>query len=213
MAANVHAGLDHLYTQVLSTVPRNHTFEQVIGTIMLLREPFSITSLGYLLHIEAINILLALIGIQSILMIPGDDDEPVRLFHTSLRDFMTTQSRSGDYFVDPAAGHLLIAIDCLRLLTVPPKDIIFEGEVETYACKNWCSHVNEALIGGGPNLLDSPSGGSLVSYLIDLLSGHFDCWVNTVIFHDLRGRTTLDVLESVVSTLSVSPVVPLFCGL
>lgn len=99
MALDLHTGLDHLYSQVISTVPRSDTFKRVIDTIMLLRSPFSITSLGSLLQLEAADILIALVGIQSILMIPECDDEPVLLLHTSLRDFMTTKSRAGGFFV------------------------------------------------------------------------------------------------------------------
>jgi hypothetical protein len=209
MVSNSSADLDHLYTQILSSVHRSETFERTIGTIMRLKSPLSITSLAYLLQLESINILQALIGIQSILMIPGSDDEPVRLFHTSLRDFMTTKSRSGDFFVDPTVGHFVIANGCLRALTIPPKTITFVGELQGYSCINWCHHFCESLIGGESTFLDPSLGGSLMNLLTHFVTESFDCWINTLILHSAMGAT-LEILEFVLSTLRVSILFHLF---
>jgi hypothetical protein len=206
-----HTGLDVLYTQVLSTVPRGGTSDRVVGTIMLLKSPLSITSLGYLLCLDSTNILLVLLRIQSILMIPVDDNEPVRLFHTSLRDFMTTKSRSKDFCVDPPVVHFIIATGCLKVLTVRPKDIIFDGELEVYACRNWCYHFLEGLREVEYNLVDSSLGGCPMSCLTQLLAEFsFDYWVNTLILHS-NMETILDILNSELPTSRVSVVFHLLC--
>jgi len=83
-ALMVDVGLDTLYAQVISDAPRDRNFEQVIGTIMLLRAPLSITAVGELLRLEPEYIVQTLLGIQSILMIPGDNDQHIHLLHTSL---------------------------------------------------------------------------------------------------------------------------------
>ncbi|KIM72955.1 hypothetical protein PILCRDRAFT_15647 [Piloderma croceum F 1598] len=101
VALSAHAGLDPLYAQVLSAAPCSHEFERVMGTILLLTSNMSVTALGHLLQLDPADILEALLGIQSILMIPGDDDQPVQLFHTSLRDFLTSKPRLGGFFINP----------------------------------------------------------------------------------------------------------------
>src|ERR1700733_6339915 len=62
------SGLDTLYSQVLSKVPRGNNISRVVGTVMLLGEPLSITYLGYLLQLDAADVLQALLGLQSVLL-------------------------------------------------------------------------------------------------------------------------------------------------
>jgi hypothetical protein len=135
-ALAAEANLDTLYQQILSAAVPNHNFNRVIGTIILLRESFSITSLRDLLRLQAELIVQALLGTQSIIMIPGDDDQPIQLIHTSLRDFLTMHSCSGEYFVDPLMRHLFITADCLAAMMVWPKDgVVYDGG-QKYACSN-----------------------------------------------------------------------------
>jgi hypothetical protein len=97
-ALDTHDGLDPLYMQVLMAARRGQHFERVLGTIMLLVQPLPIAEVACLLQIDVDIIPLTLLGIQSVLIIPKDNNESVRLYHTSLRDFLTTRDRSGDQF-------------------------------------------------------------------------------------------------------------------
>jgi hypothetical protein len=199
IALAAHAGLDPLYAQVLSAAPRGDVLKRIIGTILFLKSELSITSLGHLLQLDTADILQTLMGVQSILKIPGDDDQPVRLFHTSLRDFLTSTPRSGDFFIDPPARHLDILLDCLKLLLIPPDaDIFFRGEASEYACNNWCHHFNEWLILGNESHDDS-----VTSYLKTFVSESFDYWVNTLL---IKGslRRMLDILHRSLLMLKVS---------
>ncbi|KIK02793.1 hypothetical protein K443DRAFT_5823 [Laccaria amethystina LaAM-08-1] len=85
-------GLDPLYKQVLSSASPTPAFHRVIGTIMILLTNQSIESLSLLLDIQAGEIVFELLKVQSIVKIPGDDNKPIMLYHTSLRDFLTTKS-------------------------------------------------------------------------------------------------------------------------
>jgi hypothetical protein len=173
--------------------------KRVIGTILLLKSDLSITSLGHLLQLDTADILQALLGVQSILMIPGNDDQPVRLFHTSLRDFLTSKPRSGDFFIDPPARHLDILLDCLKLMLIPPDtDIFFRGEASEYACNNWCHHFDQWLILGNESHDDS-----LTSYLTNFVSESFDYWVNTLLIKGSLGDM-LDMLHRIRLMLKVS---------
>jgi NACHT domain len=203
IALTAHAGLDPLYTQVLSAAPCGPHFKQVINTIILLKSPPSITFLGNLLQLEAADVLQALLGIQSILMIPGDNDHSIQLFHTSLRDFLTTESRSDAFFIGPA-GHIDIMIDCLEVMLIPPEDgIFFAGNAQEYACNNWCYHFDQAMIKGGYNLIDSPTVGSLMSCLKHFFSHSFDMWINTLILKS-KSVKVLNAMGAMLWKLKVS---------
>jgi hypothetical protein len=171
IALGAHAGLDPLYTQVLSAGAHCHIFKRVLGTIMLLAYPVSIISLGHLLQLETADILRALLRIQSIVLIPEDDEQPVQLFHTSLRDFLTSQPRSGKFFIDPPICHTSIAIDCLKLMAVSLKrDSVFRGAVSEYVCGNWCHHLHQSLIERGNNFLNPSFKYSVLSCLTNFKS-------------------------------------------
>ena len=169
---------------------------------MLLRSPLPITFLGHLLQLSAEAIVGSLWGIQSILMIPGNDDEPIQLFHTSLRDFLVAQERSSSFYINPPTRHLWIVIDCLKVMKIQPQGIIFRGG-QRYACLNWCYHVRQGLgESGGDCSFDLGLVTSLTSYLEDFASQALDFWVNTIIYEE-GWNFLLNLLYSGLSPLKV----------
>jgi hypothetical protein len=203
-ALTVDAGLDTLYSQVLSVASHTKNTKRVIGTIMLLNDLLPITSLACLLQLETADVIQALLGLQSILLIPSDDNQPVRLFHTSLRDFLTAQPRSGAFFIDPPTRHLCIVIHCLKAITIPPEHVIFYDKEQKYAGLNWCNHLLRGLTDiGGTHILHSQLGASFMSSVVDFASGSLDFWVNTVIA-DADLPAMLHTLASVLLRLQVS---------
>jgi hypothetical protein len=197
----VDVGLDSLYTQVLSAAPWNENSDHVVGTVILLTHPLSVTALGHLLQLENYMVLQVLLGIQSIVLILADDHQPVQLFHTSFRDFMTVKSRSDNYFVDPPTRNLSIATDCLKVMQAGFEDTIFMGEVQEYACFNWIHHLGNALTQGGSHFLDlSSSNNSLLTHLTAFKGQPFDCWINTLILHGKTG--TLQYMRQLVLRVS-----------
>jgi hypothetical protein len=107
-ALQSHSGLNPLYTQVLQSMSHSHHFMHVLQTIITIPEPFSIMDLAHFLQIEGGDVIHALQGVQSIIMVPKDDERPVRLFHTSLQDFLTTLAHSHDFFINPVTSHLVL---------------------------------------------------------------------------------------------------------
>jgi cytidylate kinase len=201
-ALTAEAGLDALYKQVLLDAPRDENFERVIGTVILLRTSLSITFLAHLLRLRAEDVVQALLGTQSIIMIPGDDDQPIQLFHTSLRDFLVAQPRSGEFFIDPPTRHFCIAINCMTVILMQPEQGIFFGRQQKYSCFNWCYHIYEGLISGGKYVCDALSCTSLVKYLEDFASQSLHFWVNTLLLYD--SDQELDMLDSLLLVLNVS---------
>ena len=208
VALEAHAGLDPLYTQVLSAAPRNDHFAPVISTIMLLKQPLPINALGDLLQLESHKIVQALLGVQSILMIPGDDNQAVQLFHTSLRDFLIKEERSKAFFIHSPTWHLFIGAQCLKAILLPQKEGLFlVGQASIYATRNWSHHIHGALTWGGDQSLSSSLNASLASHISSFASQHttFRLWINTIllVYYGKR-EEILQELHAVLSRLKVS---------
>ncbi|KIM84580.1 hypothetical protein PILCRDRAFT_388485 [Piloderma croceum F 1598] len=202
IALTAHAGLDPLYTQILSSVSHGEDFKRIITTLTLLKSPLSVTSLGRLLQLETVDILHNLLEVQSILRIPSHDDQPILPYHASLRDFLTRESRSGDFFIDPPSGHIIIATKCLKVLEAFPEDgCFFIGEVQKYACNNWCYHLHQALIEEGDSHINLLADGFLMSCLTTFSTQSLQFWINTLI---LRHQwQVLGVLHSLILKLEM----------
>ena len=149
VAMKVHKGVDPLYDHVLSEARKYDNFEQVIGAIVYLRRPLTISELGWLLQLESSSIRLALRGCQSIFTIPGVDSDSVRPYHASLRDFLTDGNRAKSHFLHPMKHHAFILVDCLKSMAINLENS-GEGDVDLeYAHQNWCHHFSLALLHHG----------------------------------------------------------------
>jgi hypothetical protein len=99
-------GLDSLYAQTLARSQNLPHFRAIISTLALLVWPLSIAGIADLLGIETYEVIRVLLNLQAILHVPGTDEEgEVTLCHTSLLDFLTTESRSGPFLI-PHSFHL-----------------------------------------------------------------------------------------------------------
>ncbi|KAJ2927978.1 hypothetical protein H1R20_g9100, partial [Candolleomyces eurysporus] len=96
-------GLDDLYAQTLARSQNLPHLRTIIATIAFLIQPLPIVGIAKLLGIEAFEVVQVLLNLQAIVHVPGTDEQgDVTLFHRSLRDFLTTESRSGCFFVPPS---------------------------------------------------------------------------------------------------------------
>jgi hypothetical protein len=188
-ALAAESGLDELYKQVLSNAPRDHNFGRVIGTIMLLSYPLSVMLLAQLLRLRPEDIVVTLLGTQSIIMIPEADDKDIRLLHTSLRDLLISQPRSGEFYINPSTRHWSITADCLTLIVIRPENDIFHGGVQRYASLNWCYHLRQSSINERDDILEP-----LHSLTQDF---SFDFWINTLLLEGSNGALNdLDLMLS-----------------
>ncbi|KAJ2936890.1 hypothetical protein H1R20_g206, partial [Candolleomyces eurysporus] len=101
LALKMNPGLDGLYAQTFARSEHLPHFLDIISTIALLEEPLPTSGIAELLGMSTYKVVDVLVNLQAIIQVPGTDDIPVTLFHTSLRDFLTTQSRSGRFFAHP----------------------------------------------------------------------------------------------------------------
>jgi hypothetical protein len=171
---------------------------------MTVSEQLSVKDLACIFQVETGDVVHALLGVQSILIVPEDDDQPPRPFHTSLRDFLTTRARSGAFFINPSTRHLSIASDCLTAMTACKGDVIFERGGLRFAACHWIHHLLCAIQEEGANhLLCSQDGAVTMNSLMNFVSFSFDSWLNSII-HQVKIVQITEDLDKVISLLNAS---------
>ncbi|KAJ2928105.1 hypothetical protein H1R20_g8997, partial [Candolleomyces eurysporus] len=134
---NMNPGLDTLYAKTLSRSQHLPYFFDVISTLALLFEPLPIVGIAELLGIKSFEVVRVLVNLQAIIHIPGTDDLPITLCHTSLRDFLTTESRSGRFFAPPSY-HLYLLYRCFTVYRWPPDTV-----AALYAVNYFAEHIEQ----------------------------------------------------------------------
>ena len=140
----------------------------------------TISFLSSLLNLLLEEVIHELLRVQSIIKIPGHDDEPIMLYHTSLWDFLSIESQSEKYFIDPSLQHLHLAIHCLKHLAEHPPEDFFEGDMADYACFNWPIHIVLAFQKQASNV-DKTMMSSLETLIEVLLTCQAKTWYNTIL--------------------------------
>jgi hypothetical protein len=169
--------LDEIYTTVLKqSVALEYTDEEkdeafrmlriTLGGIVILFSSLSALSLSTLLDFEKTDMDQTLSDLHSILDIPKDQSQPLRLHHPSFRDYLLNNSRcmDQDLWVDEKQAHQVLATSCIRLMSTSLKQYIcgvhapgtlisdvensrvkqsLSAEVQ-YACLYWIEHVQRS---------------------------------------------------------------------
>jgi hypothetical protein len=220
--------LEKIYTTVLKqSVAPEYTDEEkeeaynmlrtTLGSIVVLLSPLSTPSLSRLLDIRKEVVNQTLNDLHSVLDIPKDQSQPLRLHHPSFRDYLLNNERCEDQnlWVDKKQAHQLLADSCIRIMSNSLKQDIcgagapgtFVADVESaqveqfltpedqYACRYWIQHV----VGSG----DQPRDNDQVHCF---LQGHFLHWLEALgwIGKISDGVHAIAALESFVS-VSISP--------
>ncbi|RAK99592.1 uncharacterized protein BO80DRAFT_465924 [Aspergillus ibericus CBS 121593] len=201
---NEESKLDGTYLPVLQKIPTHGgkrkemiigEFHQVVGTIIILESPLSITSLSEILGLSARVINTRLSRLHAVLNIPGDDAMPVGLFHLSFRDFLLdpeTREKT-DFWVDGGRAHQNLTTKSLELMHRKLKTNIcclpYEGFKRTgintetigqpvshyippeleYSCRYWTRHLA---------LCESPI--ALLDNVHSFLQEHFLHWAEAL---------------------------------
>ncbi|WAO94531.1 NACHT domain-containing protein [Fusarium falciforme] len=93
-------------------------FRDVVGTIVLLQEPLSISTLSCLADIPERVISGILRPLHSVLSVPISPREPIRMLHLSFHDFLVDKEmhETDPFWVDDQETHERIVTRCLDLL-------------------------------------------------------------------------------------------------
>ncbi|KAJ3544477.1 hypothetical protein NMY22_g2767 [Coprinellus aureogranulatus] len=143
LALEANPGIDSVYTEVLSRAQYLPHFRTVVSTLALLGRPLSISAMSIFLNLATYDIIRVLVPLQGIFQVPGRDDLPVTVFHTSLRDYLLDESRSAAFYAAPS-HHAYLVHRCMEILfgTEPTT----KAECNVYAMIYWAEHLRAALV-------------------------------------------------------------------
>ena len=169
------SGVDQLYAKVLEqaflAVRADNSqgylrFRTVVGTILVIFNPLPIQGLSELLGCSTHHIRSTIRSIHSLLRVPENTEDPIRIFHKSFPDFLMDPDRCQDkqFYVEPAAYHTEVLLSCLRLMEKRLKKNICNlddyavlsevkdlstkkkahiGDALEYVCQFWTRHLLE----------------------------------------------------------------------
>ena len=184
-----------MYKEIIEEFWEDDLFPTVFATIMILRTPLSVAGLASLLDLTVSEIFIEIFKIQSILVIPADDNTPVDVVHTSLRDFAISQKRSGTLTVTPR-NQLVTANHCLNIMSTQSEEVAFQGGAAIYAVKHWVTHLGLAL--------EDPDFDSLLPVLKSFVAQSFKTWFNSLL-NKGKYSNAESQLAAVIERAKVSP--------
>lgn len=94
-------------------------FQKIIGVIILLASPLSLSALAGFLEMPEDDISTLLDSFHSVLTIPSDPDLPIRTLHLSFHDYLVderTKKHMPRFWVDTTEKHEYIARQCLTIM-------------------------------------------------------------------------------------------------
>nr|RBQ98910.1 hypothetical protein FVER53263_03204 [Fusarium verticillioides] len=146
-----------------------HEVKRIVGTIINLAIPLSSSALSRLIRIEQKTIDVRLDFLHSVLSIPSSSYEPIRMFHSSFRDYLMDPDIEGNPFqIEKQKLSRDLVGDCFQAMESLKTDVCHLGmpgvlrstlrpevidqclppEVQ-YACAYWIDHKKAAGIAPG----------------------------------------------------------------
>jgi len=219
--------LDNIYTTVLkqsvasgySDHERQELFSmlrQILGSIVILFSPLSTCSLSRLLYTPITEINQTLDDLHSVIDIPLQKMQPLRLHHPSFRDFLLNKDRcvNLNLWVDEKLAHQKLMEHCIQLMSTSlKKDICnaiipgtFTSEIDRskvdqalppelqYACLYWTQHLQKS----GAYLQDN-------EHVHQFLQNHFLNWFEALgwMQKTSEGITQIISLEATAAVSSI----------
>jgi AAA ATPase domain len=163
--------MDQLYLRILSQIfdaednVVMERFRSVLGNVLIIKDSLSISALKSLCYTdESADIVDLILQPLGSLLSGITQDFPVRPLHTSFRDFLTSPSRGGSFFIDISLHHNSLSRACLRVMKtelrfnicgletscvlnreIPDLAARVKNAIPThlsYACRFWANHLH-----------------------------------------------------------------------
>lgn len=209
--------LYELYEHIIATSygkappPLAEKLPKILGAIALAKESLSAATLASLLGYREYEVKNTLSGLRSVLHIPDDSLQPIRVVHPTFPEFLVRTREHGTstslptpdaFYVQPAQQHWFLFSRCLKVMSKLRCDMIdirypakFKSEIDgfstkvaaiitpdlSYACRYWADHLQGGV--GGGDVAD-------VSALFhDFFHRMLLCWIETCSLLDAMGRS------------------------
>ena len=172
----IYSQVDLLYLQILTASVGGRAdaaelcarFRKIVGAIILLQNPLSISALAHMLEHDEADLEGALSPLHSLLDVPSNHNQPIRIFHPSFRDFLLINERCQDtrFTVSEGRTHAQLALYCLKIMLKHLKrnicgvgdDTVLNSEIPNlesrlreyvppallYACQHWGDHLSQS---------------------------------------------------------------------
>ncbi|KAJ7767761.1 WD40-repeat-containing domain protein [Mycena metata] len=167
--------LDQLYTEILQRAHPN-MFDQyrrelktVLGCLLCVRNPISSLGLEKLLNLDKGRVREILLHLHSVVIVPDDDNQDIRLLHPSFFDFLTNPTRCliPDFTVRPEQQHTVLALSCLcamdeltrdpchigrpwllnsEVVDLPQRITTYIPAHIRYATRHWAHHISASVL-------------------------------------------------------------------
>ncbi|KAJ7220802.1 hypothetical protein GGX14DRAFT_493110 [Mycena pura] len=147
-AHSAFADLDALYRHILSANPNTGLVVRVLGAYFAIsartthsgQKP-SVRFLDALLDLPGGTARLALRGLHSVLHIPSSDDMGIRTHHASLYDYLTSETRAGEFYLDMGRQDFEVVLCCLRIVQESHLDPYrYADSIVSYCHSSWEHH-------------------------------------------------------------------------
>ncbi|KAJ7814651.1 hypothetical protein B0H13DRAFT_455612 [Mycena leptocephala] len=173
-------GIDALYSQIVDNAWNGIELDEkiarqnVLTTIICLREPLSFSAMSGLLAEDPEKLKLLLDNFHSVIDVPASLEAPVLVFHASFPDYMTDKHRSGENTLNIPAYHAMLALQCIQsmnsslhqnlcgLTYADSIDMVSEDTVNQsipphlrYASMHWGTHLSIIPVGAATESLIS----------------------------------------------------------
>lgn len=112
--------LDQLYTQILNSSLTAKKALRILGVLLVVRNDSMRLpdNLATLLGMQKDELRAALKSLRSVIQIPSNNKSfPIRIFHSSFIEYITSYTRSGSYHVNVKSSHADVAQCCLKIIT------------------------------------------------------------------------------------------------
>jgi hypothetical protein len=224
--------LDQIYATILGASIPKHCSEHdqevvyghltlILGSITVLFSTLSIKALGELLAVPTLRVSQTVAKLHSILDIPDDQAQPIRLHHDSFRNFLVDKKRCEDkrLLVTVRRAHARLATGCIKvmsstlredvcsqkapgaLLSDVGSDLVKDclPEQTQYACLYWISHVVQS----GQRLTDNDE-------THEFLRKHILHWIEAMSWmgktpEAIEGMATLESMTKVIFSALAEP--------
>lgn len=228
--AGSYSHLDQLYLQVLGdafpsmSTDLSSNFKLVVGSIALLNQPLSRYSLLQLLNLSMDSFHATVHHLQSVVILPENQQDVIRLMHPSFYEFIINPLRCIPRFlVKPELQHTLLAQACLNALKTLKKNIcciqdslailsheelapLIHQYIPTslqYACFHWAYHLSRSMLSE-----------TLLNLFQDICAQHLLYWVEASgLLGNLReSLASLAITQTLLSVCYFSFIVSITIG-
>ncbi|KDQ18487.1 hypothetical protein BOTBODRAFT_512891 [Botryobasidium botryosum FD-172 SS1] len=126
LSSDARGSIDNLYAFVLqeslgaNSPDVQRAFGEYVGVVMAAKTPLSVSAINALTEQQktypGLTAKELFRHIPSLLDGTDSVDAPVKIIDTPLYDFLTTKSRSGEFYIDESAHDAKLAMSCFRLM-------------------------------------------------------------------------------------------------